>query len=133
MFIGECFIFMYKSIHSVQNSGEKDTIINKQHEISNKIKNLLIPHDKKYGVFYDIRNYVSYQQDLADLIPEIRKYCTYDDMDMDAGWLFDLKNVIYKNTKIEHYKFVYQKEILYLCIHNVKCRIYISFQATATS
>lgn len=117
---------MYKSIHSVQDSGERDAIINKQNEIANKIKNLLVPHDKKYDVFYDIRNYVPYQQDLADLIPEIRKYCIYDTM--DAGWLLELKNATYKNTKIEHYKFIYNKEILYLCIHNVKCRIYFSFQ-----
>ena len=94
-------------------------------DIRDKIWALLVPKDKQYDVFYDIRDYMSYQQQLADMVPDIRKYCCYH----DVAWITDLKNSIYRSSKIEHYCFSSKEsgEKLYLLIDNQKCRIYWSF------
>jgi len=129
---------MYKLINLEESNEEAQKIAEKQKEISEKIWKLLVPLNKTYDVFYDIRAYVPYQQELADMVPDIREYCTYETETNTKtnAWIIELKNTIYRNTKIEHYKFECLNEdkdkdkdndILYLCIDNVKCRIYFSF------
>ena len=95
-------------------------------DLSQKIWALLVPKDKQYDVFYDIRDYMSYQQELADMVPDIRKHCSYH----DVAWITELKNEIYRSSKIEHYRFLNSDsgEKLYLSIDNPNCRIHWSFK-----
>lgn len=111
---------MYKAITSETPPETRE----KKSELTQKIWALLVLQNKKYDVFYDIRAYASKQQDLADMIPDIRKYCTYEEK---ADWLIELKNTIYRNNRIENYRFIKENECLYLRIDNIKCRIYFSF------
>ncbi len=119
---------MFKRL-CLDDDEHRNRIIEKKKEICDKIWSILIPHNKKYDVFYDIRAYVSHQQDLADLVPDIREYYTYED---SVDWIIELKNAIYKNKRIEHYKFRSGDECLYLCIDNLKCRIFFSFSKLGT-
>lgn len=119
---------MFKSM-CLDDVEHRTRIIEKKKEINDKIWSILVPHNKKYDIFYDIRSYVSHQQDLADLVPDIREYCTYED---SADWIIELKNTIYKNTRVEHYRFINKQESLYLCIDNLKCRIFFSFSNLGT-
>ena len=116
--------YMFKQMTS---SGEKDVVLDKTRNLSQTIWALLVPQNKQYDVFYDIRAYIPYQQQLAELVPEIRKYCCYDD---SVAWLSDLKNEIYRSSKIEHYRFLNSDsgEKLYLSIDNPNCRIHWSFK-----
>ena len=118
---------MFKPLSSVQDSGEREAILHKQRELTAQIWDFLIPTNKQYGVYYEIHSFhEDFQQEMADIVPDIRKYFRYDTC---IEWITDMKNVIYRTSKKENYRFINRGsgESLYLAIDNIRCLMYWSF------